>query len=190
MHAVWTKFEAWLSQNWPEGLASLNPPATDEEIAGLQAALGVTLPEDYVACLKVHNGQDPDIGGLFEGTEFLSTDEILAQWTVWKEVLDGGKLAGAQSEPDSGIRNDWWNAAWIPFTHNGGGDHLCLDLAPDTSGTPGQVITMWHDSGTRVLVAPGFGAWFESYTDRVLAGDIVYSEDYCGLVDREDAEAA
>jgi cell wall assembly regulator SMI1 len=189
MRDVWTRFEAWLSEHWPEGLASLNPPATDEQITGLQQALGVTLPDDYVACLKIHNGQASNAGGgMFDGYEFLSTDEILAQWAVWKELLDGGDFAGCNSDPSNGIRDDWWNARWIPITHNGCGDHFCLDFDPDASGSEGQVITMWHDSGERELLSRSFGAWFESYTKRVFSGDVVYSEEYGSLINREDAE--
>lgn len=190
MHGVWTRFEAWLSEHWPEGLESLHPPATDEQIASLQEALGRALPDDFVACLKIHNGQDASVGGMFDGCEFLSTDEILAQWAVWKDLLDGGDFAGITSDPASGIQDDWWNAGWIPFTHDGGGNHLCLDLAPDASGTPGQVITMWHDSAERERLAPGFASWFESYTKRVFSGEIVYSAEYGGLIDREDAGSA
>lgn len=190
MHGLWTRFEGWLSEHWPDGLASLNPPATDEQIQRLQEALGRTLPDDYVACLKIHNGQATNGGGMFDGSEFLSTDEILAQWTVWKELLDGGDFADIKSDPASGIRDDWWNAGWIPFTHNGGGDHLCLDLVPETSGSLGQVITMWHDSGERELVAPNFENWFKSYIKQVFSGAIVYSDEYGGLINREDAELA
>ncbi|MDQ1832365.1 SMI1/KNR4 family protein [Massilia scottii] len=188
MRSMWTRFEIWLSEHWPEGLAGLNPPATDEQIASLEDAIGIKLPEDYVACLKIHNGQNPEVGGLFDGSEFLSTDDILAQWTVWKGLLDGGDFVDVYSDPASGVQKDWWNARWIPFTHNGCGDHLCLDLAPEASGSLGQVITMWHDSGERELAAPSFGSWFKSYTKRVFSGDMVYSDEYGGLINREDAE--
>jgi len=191
MHDLWTRFENWLSEHWPEGLAGLNPPATEQQIADLQAALGVTLPDDYIMCLKIHNGQAANVGGMFDGYEFLSTDAILEQWTVWKGLLDGGEFVDIESSPlNAGIRSDWWNARWIPFTHNGCGDHLCLDLAPATSGTLGQVITMWHDSAERELLSPSFGSWFKSYMKLVFSGEIVYSEDYDGLINREDAEAS
>lgn len=36
MQTHWTQFEAWLAEHWPEGLAGLNPPATDQEIADLE----------------------------------------------------------------------------------------------------------------------------------------------------------
>ncbi len=56
MQELWAQFEGWLQEHWPEGLADLNPPATDAEIQALEDGLGVALPADFVACLQVHNG--------------------------------------------------------------------------------------------------------------------------------------
>ena len=187
MKDLWIQLENWLSAHWPSGLAELNPPATDQEIASLEAALGVSLPKDFVDCLKVHNGQSPTSGGLFDGSEFLSCAAIQGQWSVWKDLLDSGEFDGIESEPQEGIRSDWWNARWIPFTHNGGGDHLCIDLAPGEGGHVGQVITMWHDMGERAVQAKSFRAWFSEYVAAVVAGDYVYSDDYGGLVHKDDA---
>ncbi len=98
-------------------------------------------------------------------------------------MLDGGDFNGISSAPDDGIKSNWWNPKWITFTHNGGGDHLCIDLDPSPNGVRGQVISMWHDMEERELKAPNFGAWFEDYVAGVLAGKYVYSEEYGGLID-------
>ncbi len=185
MEQTWKKFEEWLSQNWPEGLSSLNPPATDEQIAQLEAQLEAKLPADYIACLKVHNGQS-GYASVFDGMEFLSCEEVVSQWKVWKELLDGGDFKDICSAPDEEIKNDWWNPKWIPFTHNGGGDHLCLDLDPSSSGTVGQIITMWHDMEAREFKARNFGEYFENYVSGVLTGKYAYSEEYGGLIDADD----
>jgi len=183
MKELWEQFERWLSDNWPEGLADLNPPATEEEIKELEQALGIVLPANFIECLKVHNGQKSDAGGLFDNSEFLSTDSILDQWKVWKDLLDSGDFDGIKSEPAEGIKDDWWNAKWVPITHNGGGDHYCIDLDPTDEGRLGQVITMWHDMGSRELQAGSFREWLEKYIKAVLAGQYVYSEDFGGLID-------
>ncbi len=187
MQSLWTQFEAWLGTHWPEGLADLNPPATDQQIAELEQVLGVQLPPDYVACLKVHNGQKLDAGGLFDAGEFLSTDEVRRQWSIWKELL--GEFVDITSDPAPGVKDDWFNAQWIPFTHDGGGDHLCLDLDPAEGGTRGQIITMWHDEGSRDLLADSFGDWFAGYVGAVCAGKYAFSDDYGGLVEIDDASA-
>ncbi|MEN3110891.1 SMI1/KNR4 family protein [Uliginosibacterium paludis] len=185
MEHTWQKFEQWLAQNWPEGLSCLNPPASDEQIAQLESQLEAKLPADFVACLKVHNGQN-GFSSVFDGMEFLSCEEIYSQWFVWKDLLDGGDFKDISSEPDEGIKSDWWNSKWIPFTHNGGGDHLCLDLDPSASGSAGQIITMWHDMEARELKAKSFGEYFESYVSGVLTGKYVYSEEYGGLINADD----
>jgi cell wall assembly regulator SMI1 len=147
---------------WPPGLSSddLNPPATDAEIATLAQQLGVTLPADYVQVLKQHNGQRGLADGLFDGQEFLSAQNVFAQWQVWKQLHDAGRFKALHSSPAAGVRDDWWNPRWIPFTHDGGGNHLCLDLDPAEGGAVGQVISMWHDSGERTVQGASFGEWF------------------------------
>ena len=185
MQEIWIKFEGWLSSNWPEGLSCLNPPASDDQIAQLESKLGFKLPADYIDCLKVHNGQT-GFAGVLDGMEFLSCDEVLSQWRVWKELLDCGDFNDNVSEPDEGVKNDWWNTKWIPFTHNGGGDHLCLDLDPAPTGTVGQVISMWHDMDAREWKAISFAEYFEEYVAGVLAGKYIYDEAYGGIVNSEE----
>jgi cell wall assembly regulator SMI1 len=147
---------------WPPTLSSddLNPPATDADLTALQQELGVTLPADYLQVLQQHNGQRGLADGLFDGQEFLSTQTVFAQWQLWKGLHDAGRFKALHSSPAAGVRNDWWNPRWIPFTHDGGGNHLCLDLDPAAGGTVGQVITMWHDSGERAVQGRSFGEWF------------------------------
>lgn len=185
---LWQGFETWLAVNWPEGLADLNPGATDEQLRVLEAKLGVAMPAPFVACLKIHNGQKGMAGGLFDNSEFLSTEAIADQWDVWRDLLESGTFDEIRSEPASGVRDDWWNRHWIPFTHNGGGDHYCLDLQPAATGQAGQVITMWHDMAERNIVAAGFHAWLSEYVAGVQAGKFAYSEDYGGLVNRDFVE--
>jgi cell wall assembly regulator SMI1 len=182
MNELWQLLETWLQTNWPEGKLALNPPATLAEITDLETALGTKLPRDFVSCLMVHNGQSGSAGGLFDNSEFLSTHAIYDQWSVWNELLHAGTFEDVESEADEGVRTDWWHAKWIPFTHNGGGDHYCLDLAPESGGSIGQVITMWHDSGERELLTKNFHEWFEKYVQAVLSGAYTYSEDFGGLV--------
>ncbi len=139
MKQLWEKLEVILQDRDPEVLINLAPPATDEEIVALEQALSVILPADFVAFMKIHNGQRGMSHGLFDDCEFLSTSRVLQEWRVWKDLLDGGDFDGAESCPQSGIRSEWWNPSWIPFTYNGAGDHLCLDLARLMLGFAGRL---------------------------------------------------
>ena len=175
MEEVWKQYENWLAANWPNGLKALNPPASEAEITALENAIGINLPSDFIECLKIHNGQS-DESGLFDRDIFLSTHEILREWAIWKELLDSEDFKGYESEPEIGVRNDWWHSKWIPFTANGYGDNFCLDLAPIGNGNAGQILSMLHDDPRRGLLAPNFEAWFSKYVSAVIAGDYVFSE--------------
>ena len=186
VNETWRRVERWLAENWPEGLDTLLPAATDDEIKSLEDAIGLKLPEDFVASLRVHNGQKSMSGALFPSGELLSAAEIEDQWRVWKELLDSGDFDGCQSEPLSpAIRPDWWSPSWIPVTHDGWGNHDCLDLNPAASGTRGQIITMWHDSPDRQALAQSFAEWFSQYAGALYSGAYVYSADDNRIVDRE-----
>lgn len=168
MNNQWERLESWLKTHNPALLADLNPPASDADIQELEQKLGVTLPADFVECLKVHNGQKGESDWLFSGSEFLSSRRIVDEWTIWKDLLAGGDFDGAEAEPGVGIQPAWWNLRWIPFTYNGAGDHLCLDLDPASGGQVGQVITLWHDDGARQKKADSFAQWFAEFVDKTL----------------------
>ena len=88
--------------------------------------------------------------------------------------------------PDKGIKNDWWNDSWIPITYDGSGNHYCLDLDPTEEGIYGQIIRMWHDDAERTLVANSFKEWIVDYKDKLVSGQMVYSEDYFGIIDKDE----
>ena len=186
MREVWDRIERWLAANVPNMLEGLNPGATTQEIAETEALLGVSFPDDVRASYLIHNGQALDSGGLIDGWELLSLENIHDQWSVWKDLLDGGDFAESRSEPRGPIVADWWHPKWIPLTYDGSGNHHSLDLAPAPGGTVGQIIIMWHDDAERPLVAPSFRAWLEQFADGLEQGDYSYSDEYGGVVHRDN----
>jgi molybdopterin biosynthesis enzyme/cell wall assembly regulator SMI1 len=158
----WASFDAWLAST-PEAIpGGLNPPAADEAIRALEHELGVSLPEDFVSSLKIHNGQAKAHAGDFaDGDALLDIAGILEQWAAWRSLVTAGDFDGITSDPDDEVKDDWFNLKWIPFTHNGCGDHLCIDLDPAPGGTVGQVIRVWHDDDRRACLAPSYAAWLQ-----------------------------
>lgn len=167
MKEKWKKLEDWLKVSNPMLLADLNPAATDDDIRILEEKIGVQLPTDFVECLKIHNGQKGSADGLFSGMEFLSSQRILDEWKIWKNLMDRGHFEHFEAKSEIEIQNTWWNPRWIPFTSNGAGDHLCLDLAPTDRGQLGQIITVWHDDGYRKKNANSFAHWFMEFFCRI-----------------------
>lgn len=160
MKELWKRVEQYLQDYQPDVLRTLAPPATAKNILDLEKELGVILPKDFTEFLKIHNGQQNDGVACLVGLEFLSTGRILAEWKVWKELRDSGDFDDLIAQPQNGIKALWWNPLWIPFTYNGSGDNFCIDLDPDTEGSVGQIITLWHDSAEREYKAANFTEWF------------------------------
>jgi cell wall assembly regulator SMI1 len=124
---------------------------------------------------------------LINAREFLSLERIRDEWQVWKDLLDSGDFEGSASEPTGpGIKTDWWSPGWIPLTYDGSGNHDCLDLDPAPGGTAGQIIEFWHDDAERRILAPGFRDWLEQLAGGLEAGEYVLSDEYGGLVRRDE----
>jgi len=171
MQHLWRRWENWLKENVPDVYESLSPGASESEITLVEQVLGVRLPEDFRQFLRIHNGQNTQSIGLFGNYWFLSTENVEAEWKIWKDLLDAGEFQGLDPKPIGPIRPDqWWRSTWIPISNDGSGNHHCLDLDPAPGGNRGQVITMWHDQGERKLIAKSFREWVENIVENLENG--------------------
>lgn len=169
MQLLLQHLESFLAKINPSILEDLAPPATDTEILKLQEKLKVTLPDDFIDCLKIHNGQLGKATGLFDGSEFLSTSRILQEWSIMKDVFDDGELDDLNPDDLSidGVKGGAWIQKWIPIISSGNGDMWCLDLDPGEGGTYGQVIQYWHEDFETQNEAPNFKEWFSNFIDQL-----------------------
>jgi cell wall assembly regulator SMI1 len=164
--AAWTAVITWLEHQVPELRADLNPPASEAALARLERRLGHALPDHWHALYRLADGQRGEASGLFYGAGFLSLEEVADQWQVWRDLSTEPDVEASfqgRVSPPGAIRNRYIELGWIPFAHDGGGNHLGVDLAPGESGTVGQVLTFGRDVTHKVVVAPdlaGFLAWF------------------------------
>jgi cell wall assembly regulator SMI1 len=81
-----------------------------------------------------------------------------------------------KTNPDIGIKNDWWNPLWIPFFDDADCNHYCIDLDPAKDGNYGQIIKTWHDDKERRMVARSFKDWFIQFKEDLLNGKLVKVE--------------
>ncbi|WP_026999501.1 SMI1/KNR4 family protein [Eisenibacter elegans] len=190
MKSIWESIKSNLAKIAPELLKALHQGVTDTEVASLQALIKAELPRDFIDFYKIHNGQSDEAAGLIDCEELLSFERIADEWLVWKSLLDSKTFEDSQgphiSNPDRGIKNDWWNPLWIPITYDGSGNHYCLDLDPTEEGVYGQIIRMWHDDTERSLIAYSFKEWVTAYSQKLSSGELVYSEDYFGIISRDE----
>lgn len=161
MKQLWQQLENHLSTHNPELLADLNPPATDAQIRELEKTIGIKLPADFVACLKIHDGQKGGADYLFGDYEFLSIARTLDAWIFWKKQSDSGHFRHEEVFPEGGVKSEWWSLAWVPFAYNNSGDYLCVDVGPDAGGVVGQIVAVWHDDGARKVKAKSLSEFLE-----------------------------
>jgi cell wall assembly regulator SMI1 len=170
----WASIDLWLAENAPDLLETFGEGADAQAIGAAEQALGIQFPADFKKSVEIRDGQSDITIGFVEASEFLSLERILDEWK------------DCASEPTGPIKSDWWNPKWIPFTYDGSGNHLCLDLDPASGAEVGQVITMWHDDAERKVVAPSFQTWLHQVANSLQTGDLVFSDEYNGIVSKED----
>ena len=178
-----------IQKQHPDALLQLNEGASEADFSALEAALWLQLPEDIKAVYRVCNGQSEDSAYLFAGQEWLSLARIAEEWGVWKGLYDSGDFPNdeeGQSAPDdAAVRSLWWSPKWIPFTHDGAGNHLCWDFDPSADGDAGQVIHYYHDDALIELKAASFDEWLEEYVEALEESDFVFAPEYNAIIDAE-----
>jgi cell wall assembly regulator SMI1 len=195
---AWERIEAWLAVHARVVRKSLRPSAREGELEKLQSKLGLGLPADFAESARRHDGQKSDAEhGLFPLSDdalgampscrLLRLTEIRDAWAMMKELHDIGEFAGRKSEPARGVRHDWWHPGWVPIADNGGGDFLCLDLAPGKGGTAGQVIVFFHDLEDRPRLAKSVAAWLGALARGFESGKYVL-DDEDGLIEANGDE--
>ena len=162
---LWRRIERVLQQHAPETAATIAPPATDQEIESLEAAICLTLPVALRASLNVHNGQlDPTRCHAFCGEGILlGTSEIADRWKMVTEIEEDNRFSAAPGQ------GPWWKTTCIPFT-DAEGDMLCVDMDPALGDRTGEVVCHVHDSEIERGLGASYEAWLSSVAARLEAG--------------------
>jgi len=119
------------------------------------------MPDAFKELYAWRDGQNP---GFFDALQlnrmFMNIEDVLDRHRMMNDLLEGGEF-------DQGM---WWSPQWVPFLHNGSGDHLCIDMGGAFAGTEGQIINFWHDWESRNIVYPSLEKWLETFVPSLEAG--------------------
>jgi cell wall assembly regulator SMI1 len=165
MRHLWERIERALRAHAPDTAATLAPPATDQELTALETAIGLALPEDLRASLKIHDGQrDPSRCHGFTGEGILlGASEITERWRMVTEIDEGERSHAAPGQ------GPWWETSCIPFT-DAEGNMLGVDMDPDLGHRVGEVVCHVHDSEIERGLSASFGDWLSTVADRLDGG--------------------
>ncbi len=155
----------------------LQPPATEDQLNHLEQIVGWPLPEEFRSLYKIHNGENDPIGFVF-GMELLPLTGIESNWKVWTDFADDDDCEfDAASIPSGYVQEKYAHRGWIPFTHDGSGNHFAIDLAPGPRGKVGQVIVFGNDENMKYVVAPDLTAFWQFILDLCRAGNFQFDYD-------------
>ncbi len=124
-------------------IESFRPPLSVEEISSLEAEHQIALPDAVKALYLWHDGQDLTRFETFVNNMVL---QPLSEVLKTKAELDG--MIGYDF-----VLENWWNPAWLPLFHNGGGDYLVVDMEGVHTGNRNQLLRVYHDWEYRPIVA-------------------------------------
>ena len=163
------RLDAWVAREVPRHHATLRPGVTDAALDAFEARQGVTLPPALRALYRWHDG-----GDLF-GLDFLRLESLEFNRVAWAE-LAADRMTDLDedivSHPPGAIRLLYATGDWLPFLHDGGGNHVAIDLHPGPAGRPGQVITTGRDEDHRYVLAPDLDTFLREYLRRLETGQV------------------
>ena len=196
IESLWARLETWGRENAPNMLEDLNPGASDEALGELQTALGRELPESFLQCLRVHNGESDgwpfkvfaDMGA------YLPCSQIVENWQMRVQIagqVDDDFSDEERAEQirdgiifiDGPVRPSVFNAGWVPIMDCNGDVFWALDFAPAEGGVPGQVIQVDLEGCDWKVIATSFEEFFAAYVAAIEADEYPVRE---GLPTKEE----
>lgn len=119
----------------PEYYSQLQSGADEKTLARAEGYYGFPLPEALRSLYSWKNGQAVHCHESFTGIDnlsFMSLEEGMEAHRIFVELERAGEFSAG-----------WWDASWIPFLANGGGDHVCMEVTPD--GRSAGLLWFFHD---------------------------------------------
>lgn len=156
------RLQAAIERRYPAVARKLRPGASDTAIARLVKA-SPGLPASFLEFMRWHDGAKDSLR-MLDGMQWLAVRELLGLKQMMDDIVAGGHYAAF--EPD-----EWWSRGWVQFADGDSGyGALVIDLHGSFGGSPGQVLWAAPRDPTRVVLAPSFDAWLETFAEIVERG--------------------
>ncbi|MDM8553468.1 SMI1/KNR4 family protein [Desulfococcaceae bacterium HSG7] len=177
MKQLWQDIMAWFKDHAEQcykDMLSITTGATDEQLHDLESVIGKTLPDDFKDYLRLYNKCYRV--AFFEYTG-VDTKRIVKNWKRLTELVKNGTFDTHQVfETTTGVRRVKWHPGWLPFAEDGGGNLICIDLAPPEGHEYGQVFYWENRGGPGDPIAPSFLTFVQWYRDELQSGGYAYDE--------------
>jgi len=160
VNQAWESLENALREMAPKTYATLGPRASEEDLKTVEKELGISLPEEFLAFYRIHNGEAPTeeaLEGLFEWGYWMpllsSEDEnVVESWSMCVESYGHGHLEDFELTFEGPVRKTLFDRKWVPFCTDYSGNYLCFDFNPPARGTFGQILYCDYDGEAKISV--------------------------------------
>lgn len=156
------RMERRLAANRPDYFARLQPGVTDAQLDAFEARYSFKLPPAFRSLYRWRNGQEERC---FESLQLNRMFSPLEDVAEIKEMFDG--MIGHDFD-----RPEWWRRGWVPFLSNGGGSHLCVDVAAEDGGQTGQLVAFWKADEDRPVEYPSVEVWLADLVESMESGEL------------------
>jgi cell wall assembly regulator SMI1 len=181
---AWQQIDEVLAAHCPATFRQLGRPATSEQIARLESSLGLSLPGDLAASLKIHNGMRNNSTRQFSAIEYdhlLTCSEMARDCKMLRKIVHdleplGALHAEGRAVCGGRIRDRHWCDRWIKTT-DFNGDGFVVDLDPGPRGQRGQVYRYYNSEPPRKVLAVSWGEFLELYAARLKKGQFEIQDD-------------
>lgn len=180
------KIKGWLKGHSKQTLSHLNDPASENEIAKVEAEIGLSLPDTFKEFLRAHNGEDGEtwLALLGDGNQLLSCHALVEQYKLDQQI--GAALYDPEMHTEAfwkdraeshvifikgSVRPLMLHPKWIPITCMNGDVFRYIDFDPAPGGTPGQIIEVDPEGCSYQVLASSFGELLELHLSRLLGGE-------------------
>src|SRR5262245_20458722 len=130
---VWATLKDLIRVEAPHLLRRIPAGADPGTIAKFEAELALPLPPLLRELYLLHDGigmppfsQDGE-WRCAEPCDFLPFDTLIEYWRGLKSLLDRGHLRQPVELVRGPVKAVWWTPTWLPITHDGAGNHYCVD---------------------------------------------------------------
>ncbi len=170
--SAWTELRSLLEAKHAGYASILNPPATPDDLAVLEARLGLQLPESVRQVYENCNGQSVATPGVVLGMALLPIERVIDEMVSWLSVTaeDFGS-EDFSSAPENAIKLEYANRRWLPLCDMGGGNYVGLDFDPGSSGTVGQVFNFGRDQLNKCVLASSLAQFLRDCVELVRKGE-------------------
>lgn len=173
INEIWDDIELFFKENAPDMLRTINAGISALALTTFEKYIGFMLPDDYKISLQRHNG---DV--YLYSFCYLPLDVVQEKWEMMKRLKTEGVFSNriVDGEETGVIQDLWWHEFWIPFAEDGGGNFLCIDMAPGPNGSLGQIIQVERDEGAFESKFKSFSEWLIDYRDGLNSGKFVVND--------------